>query len=140
MVFDDSVKMVKRNWKMTQLYAQRYWSRWVQEYLPELTHRNKWFDTVTPLEVGDVVLIIDNRYIRNCWLRGVVQSVRNKGGQVRSAVVKTKSGLLIRPVAKLAKLDIVRSCDLRSDPGSQVTRGRMFKNATKLCRSYRIKV
>lgn len=128
-VFDDDVKFMKSNWKMTQLYAQRYWSRWVNEYLPELTRRSKWFEQTAPLKEGDLVLVIDPRYMRNCWLRGRVEAVNEgKDGQIRSAVVKTPTGTLVRPTVRLAKLDVRSSCDLASKQELQVTGVEDVKN------------
>lgn len=130
-IFDDDVKLVKRNWKMTQLYAQRYWTRWVAEYLPELTRRSKWFTPAIPLKEGDLVLVIDPRYIRNCWLRGRIEKVNTgKDGQVRSAVVRTSTGTLVRPAVRLAKLDVQASGDLANEVDQQVTGGDVVGNRT----------
>ncbi len=118
--YSDDAKILKYNWQMSQLYANNYWKRWVNEYMPELTRRSKWFQLVSPLKVGDVVLIVDPDMRRNCWPRGRVETVHvAKDGQVRSAVVRTSVGLLIRPVAKLAKLDIEDSTlSLQANPSS----------------------
>lgn len=83
------------------------WKRWVLEYLPELTRRTKWHQTVKPLAIGDVVIICDETESRGEWKRGVVLEVFTAAdGQVRSALVKTSVGKLRRPASKLAVLDV----------------------------------
>ncbi len=39
--------------------SNQFWHRWVHEYLPTLTRRTKWFKSVTPLKIGDVVITVD---------------------------------------------------------------------------------
>lgn len=103
----DDAKFMKYNWQNSQLLMQRFWKRWVDEYLPTLTRRSKWCDPVSPLEPGDIVIICDEDSVRNSWLKGrVVQVNVGKDGQSRSAVVQTKNGLMTRPAVKLAKLDV----------------------------------
>ncbi|XP_062540789.1 uncharacterized protein LOC134208861 [Armigeres subalbatus] len=105
--FDDSSYALKHTWKTSQVYANRFWRRWVSEYLPTLTRRTKWFTSVKPVAEGNIVIIVDETMPRNCWPKGrVVRAIRSKDGQVRRALVKTATGLLERPAAKLAVLDV----------------------------------
>lgn len=130
--FSDDVKILKWNWEMSQLYANHFWKRWILEYLPELTRRSKWWGVVSPLKEGDIVLIVDPEQKRNCWLRGRIETVhKGKDGQVRSAVVKTTTGCLTRPVAKLAKLDI-EDCGLICQQTLQDTGSKMLQNELTL--------
>uniref|UniRef100_A0A336MNL5 CSON002426 protein n=1 Tax=Culicoides sonorensis TaxID=179676 RepID=A0A336MNL5_CULSO len=117
--FTDDVKYVKDSWRLSQLYTQRYWERWVKEYLPELTCRTKWHCSAEPLKVNDIVMIIDPNSIRNCWPKARIIAVRTgQDGQVRSASVKLANGsILERPVVKLAKLKINGEPNL-GDPNS----------------------
>uniref|UniRef100_A0A336LQU8 CSON001412 protein n=1 Tax=Culicoides sonorensis TaxID=179676 RepID=A0A336LQU8_CULSO len=46
---------MKNSWKLYQIYTQKYWKRWVKEYLPELTCRTKWHCAVDPLKVDDII-------------------------------------------------------------------------------------
>ncbi|XP_062538499.1 uncharacterized protein LOC134206794 [Armigeres subalbatus] len=105
--YDNSSYALKHTWKMSQVYANRFWRRWVSEYLPTLTRRTKWFSGVKPLAEGDIVVIVDETLPRNCWPRGrVVRAIQSKDGQVRRALVRTSTGLLERPAVKLAVLDV----------------------------------
>ncbi|XP_036340648.1 uncharacterized protein LOC118750014 [Rhagoletis pomonella] len=98
---------LRQRYRQTQLYVDRFWQRWVQEYRPILTRRSKWFEKQPPLKVGDVVVIVDESMARNCWPKGIiVDVVTAKDGQVRRATVKTACGILDRPAIKLAVLDV----------------------------------
>lgn len=105
--FDDSRYALKHTWKMSQIYANRFWRRWISEYLPTLTRRTKWFHQVKPIAEGDVVVVVDETMPRNCWPKGrVVRAIRSPDGQVRRALVQMPTGVLERPVVKLAVLDV----------------------------------
>ncbi|XP_065083433.1 uncharacterized protein LOC135705588 [Ochlerotatus camptorhynchus] len=105
--FNDSAAVVTRSWKMSQVYANEFWRRWVAEYLPTLTKRTKWFQAVKPLAEGDLVVVVDHNQPRNSWPKGkVVGVVKSKDGQVRRASVRTAGGILERPAVKLAILDV----------------------------------
>lgn len=70
--------------------------------------RSKWFKSVEPIKLFDVVLIVDENFKRNTWPKGLVVEVfKDKKGQVRSARVRTALGTyLTRPVSKLIVLDV----------------------------------
>ncbi|XP_049300631.1 uncharacterized protein LOC125774532 [Anopheles funestus] len=85
-VFDDSSTAVKSAWRAAQRSADVFWRRWVSEYLPTLTRRSKWFEKVRPIEVGDLVVIVDNCSPRNSWPKGrVIDVVRARDGQKMQA-------------------------------------------------------
>lgn len=105
--FNDNDKYLRKSWRYTQLLADKFWKRWIAEVLPIMTKRTKWFEKVKPIEIGDVVIIVDSNLPRHCWPKGVIISTTiAKDGQVRSAIVKTRSGTYHRPAAKLAVLEI----------------------------------
>ncbi|XP_075170482.1 uncharacterized protein LOC142242847 [Haematobia irritans] len=104
---DCSGTQLSKNFRISNMIANEFWKRWVREYLPCLTRRTKWYGSPPPIEIGDVVIIVDSNAKRNEWLKGVVIDVhRGRDDIVRSAVIKTKGGLLTRPIVKLAKLDV----------------------------------
>ncbi|XP_036320319.1 uncharacterized protein LOC118734724 [Rhagoletis pomonella] len=120
---------LRRGWLASQQLANSFWTRWLKEYLPIITRRSKWFENVKPIEVGDVVLIADPNSPRNCWPKGRVIDVRRSvDGQVRSATVKTITGLYERPATKLAVLDLKALVEPSQDtPGGSVARsGNVF--------------
>ncbi|XP_058449040.1 uncharacterized protein LOC131429001 [Malaya genurostris] len=120
---DDSGIVLRRCWRTSQLLANQFWKRWLTDYLPEITRRTKWYSKTKPIEIGDVVVIVDPQLPRNCWPKGKVIGTKpsKRDGEIRAATVKTKTGIYERPVAKLAVLDI-RSVQLRDSPYRQAGR------------------
>ncbi|XP_055543645.1 uncharacterized protein LOC129729179 [Wyeomyia smithii] len=87
--------------------ANYFWKRWVNEYTPIITRREKWFSAVKAIAVGDIVIVVDPNFPRNCWPKGSIVAVKvSKDGQVRSATVQTAAGIYERPAVKSAVLDI----------------------------------
>ncbi|XP_075157727.1 uncharacterized protein LOC142230994 [Haematobia irritans] len=105
-----SGNILLKNFKIAGQLADQFCKRWLREYLPCLTRRSKWFSkSPSPIEVGDIVVVVDDTSKRGSWLKGIVVDVhRGKDNQVRSAVVKTIKGLITRPTVKLAKLDVLK--------------------------------
>uniref|UniRef100_A0A182HGI6 Uncharacterized protein n=1 Tax=Anopheles arabiensis TaxID=7173 RepID=A0A182HGI6_ANOAR len=106
--YEVSAESIKNTWKTSQVYADIFWRKWVSCYLPTLTKRTKWFDTVKPITVGDVVLIVDETLPRRCWPKGrVVRAIVSRDGAVRRVHVQTASGKIIeRPAVKIAVIDV----------------------------------
>ncbi|XP_055613538.1 uncharacterized protein LOC129759982 [Uranotaenia lowii] len=98
--------VLRDSWKLSRNLVDIFWNRWVREYLPTITRRTKWFQPVKPLEPGDLVLVVDGNK-RNGWIRGRVSSVvKAPDGQVRKAYVVTANGESLKPVVKLALLEV----------------------------------
>lgn len=49
---DNQETDLRLRWRQTQQFANRFWHRWVKEYMPILTRRSKWFQKTAPLEVA----------------------------------------------------------------------------------------
>ncbi|XP_055622051.1 uncharacterized protein LOC129765665 [Toxorhynchites rutilus septentrionalis] len=95
------------NWKIIQHLLDQFWSRWIKEYLPTITRRTKWLADTKPLELNDLVMIVDESK-RNSWVRGkVVKTLAGRDGRIRQADVQTMKGMMRRPVSKLAVLDVL---------------------------------
>ena len=104
-VFSPKDLYSQRRWRQMQYLADIFWKRWTREYLPTLQQRQKWFQQSRNLQVGDVVLIIDDSAPRSSWPMGLVQEVyKDKNELVRSVKVKTKTAVLVRPITKLCML------------------------------------
>ncbi|XP_055590570.1 uncharacterized protein LOC129742668 [Uranotaenia lowii] len=104
--YHESLATLKNSWKTSQIYANFFWKRWLNEYLPTINRRTKWHYPVKPIEVGDIVVIVDPDLPRNTWPKGRVTSINLKNGQVRSATVRTPHNIYERPAVKLAVLDV----------------------------------
>lgn len=101
----DDPEILKKEWKRQQLLVQHFWTRWTNEYLPEISRRTKWYDTAKPLKNGDVVAVM-TASIPNSWQLGrVIEITKSKDGNVRQAVIQTSTGVLRRPASKLAVLE-----------------------------------
>ncbi|XP_062538119.1 uncharacterized protein LOC134206418 [Armigeres subalbatus] len=106
---DDSSAFLRQNILASQVLANRFWRRWLSDYLPEITKRSKWFDKTESIKISDVVVVVDNKLPRNCWPKGKVIEVHpSKDGEVRSATVRTNFGIYVRAATKLAVLDVGR--------------------------------
>jgi hypothetical protein len=97
--------LYRRQYRRVQYLADIFWRRWTNEYLPALQERQKWHSACQNLQVGDVVLILDD-LPRNQWLLGrVVKVYPGQDGLVRTVEVRTPNTHLIRPERKLCLLE-----------------------------------
>ena len=77
------------------------------EYLPTLNERRKWLTKERDLQVGDVVLVIDEKTPRGRWPLGLITEVfAGPDGIVRSARVRHRGTELTRPAVKLYLLPL----------------------------------
>lgn len=96
---------LRSTYKRSQYLAKELWNRWCKEYFPTLNKRSKWYEDSRVIQVGDLVLVMDNN--DGNTVRGLVEEVFNGvDGRVRQAVVRTTAGRFRRPVSKLAILEI----------------------------------
>ena len=118
-VCDDSGLILKQSWPTSQQHANVLWKKWLLEYLPSLTCRSKWHAKPKPLAQGDLVIIFDSSLPRNIWIRGEDLETRSASdGQVRSAKVLTKQGIMERPATILAIFDFARQVESGFEGGS----------------------
>ncbi|XP_062708679.1 uncharacterized protein LOC134288299 [Aedes albopictus] len=108
---DADTAALRRGHPTSQWLANLFWKRWVRDYLPDITRRTKWYEQAKPLQVGDVVVIVDPEHPRSCWPKGRVIGVTSSGRQTRKATVQTLHGIYERPTVKLAVLDVRREME-----------------------------
>ncbi|XP_045026266.1 uncharacterized protein LOC123470255 [Daphnia magna] len=106
-VIDPEIKCLRRRWFHAQQIVDQVWSRWLREYLPTLTTRNKWTRSQNNLEVNDMVLMVDPKSPRGHWpICRVAKVLPGSDGVVRAAEIVTKSGkTYTRPVVRLCRLE-----------------------------------
>ena len=76
--------------------------------MPALQSRPKWFKSKRNVRIGDLVLLAEDKLVRNRWPMGrVVEVFTGEDGGVRSAEVKTAGGVFHRPVTKICLLEEV---------------------------------
>ncbi|XP_071483358.1 uncharacterized protein [Diadema antillarum] len=104
-VTDKSDVYARKRWRQVQYLADIFWRRWTREYLPQLQEREKWLSSRRNVQVGDLVLVVDGNVPRNLWMLGrVLQTMPDSQGFVRSAAIKTKNSVIIRPISKLCMI------------------------------------
>ena len=74
--------------------------------IPTLQQRQKWIREKDNLNIGDVVLVVDDNSPRGQWLLGrVIKTFPGQEGKVRVAEIKTKNSTLTRPISKPCLLE-----------------------------------
>ena len=116
--FDRSDGYCRKRWKRVQYLANCFWERWKKEYVLQLQERDKWVKSKRNLQIGDIVLVLDENIPRSQWKVAQVTEVFPSGdGLVRKVKVqvgdpsisdsgkRTKAlSFLERPVQKLVLL------------------------------------
>ncbi len=137
--FPSEEKSLTKMWRRSQELANKFWKRWVKEYLPSLICRSKWYPKAKPVKVGDTVILMDERNARNVYPRGtVLEVIPDRNGQVRQATVRiaevvpgaigetvdapVRFAIRKRPVTRLAVLDVEDSVGLVKPVGSLITK------------------
>ena len=104
-IFSKDSCYLRRRWAQVQYLANQFWQRWIKEFLPNLHHRQKWFDVKRNLKVDDIVLLVEDSQQRSKWLMGrVLKTFPDKRGLVRTMLVKTHTNVFKRPIAKLCPI------------------------------------
>ena len=102
----DGADLYRRKWRCVQHLANQFWVRWIREYVPTLQGRSKWSKIERDVQVGDLVLIVNENTPRPLWPMALVTEVYpGKDTLVRSAKVRTKSSSFVRPITKLVLLE-----------------------------------
>lgn len=79
--------------------------RWSKECLQQYYTTYKWNQKSPNIEVGNLVLILDERYSPSKWPLGRITHVHpGQDGQVRVVTIKTQNNVITRPITKLCPL------------------------------------
>ncbi|KAJ8703598.1 hypothetical protein PYW07_017522 [Mythimna separata] len=107
---------LRTRWHMVQKIYKDIWTQWKNEYLSQLSSRAKWKQSQRNLSRNDIVIIKDENLPPGKWALGrVVELHPGSDGHVRVVTLKTKNGLLKRPVVKLSLLPTDRDNNPPSD-------------------------
>ena len=49
----------RKQWRKVQYLTDAFWKRWIGEYLPSVTEREKWLKDQRNIRVGDLVVILE---------------------------------------------------------------------------------
>jgi hypothetical protein len=89
-----------------QVMSTHFWRRWLQEYLPSITDRQKWLFDKKNLAVDDIVLMVTPNSPRgHCPIGRIIRVVLSPDGVARSVFVKTSAGEYHRLVANVCLLE-----------------------------------
>jgi hypothetical protein len=92
-------------WQYIQKMLQIFWRKWQSEYLTRLQQRPKWKTKQPEFQIGDLVMIKDQRYPPSKWLLGrVLQKYPGQDNVTRTYDLRTVSGVLTRTISKLCPL------------------------------------
>jgi len=61
----------RRRWAQIQFLANKFWRRWMDEFVPNLLQRQKWFEEKKNFQVNDVVLLVEkthNSALNGLWV------------------------------------------------------------------------
>ena len=106
---DDPRISVSKRYKHLQMLLKHFWKRWCKEYLPTLAKHHKWQSECSVPKIGDVCLISEDNVTRPNWpLARAIEAIPSKDGLVRTFKLRTKAGVLTRPVQKL---HLIEKCD-----------------------------
>ena len=95
-----------RRWRHVQLIADKFWDRWLNEYLCTIQLRSKWFSVESNISIGDLVIVNNPNTPRCVWpLARVIEKYEGKDGLVRTVKLRTATGEIVRPVAMLCLLE-----------------------------------
>ena len=98
----NSDSLIARKWRHAQHFANLFWRRWAQEYLPTIKYRQKWYEIKRNVMVNDIVILVDKNTPRSKWPLGrILKTFPDPKGFVRSAIVKMHGSEVKRPVSKM---------------------------------------
>lgn len=113
-------------WLERKRVMNHFWSRWLKEYIQELSVDKKWSKhSDINLKEGDVVILKPETLEKNTWRMARITSIqRNQDGVVSTAVVRLPNGIEVeRSVRQIALLepdmDVVEEVDLESPQQSE---------------------
>ncbi|XP_065224342.1 uncharacterized protein LOC135848370 [Planococcus citri] len=99
-------------WKQANEIGDKFWSMWKTSYLQHLRNQSlvhhfpKKVSKKQP-KMGDIVLIAEKNIKRNNWKMGkVVKIHQSDDNEVRSLSIKTKNGIIIRPLCEIYPLEL----------------------------------
>ena len=103
-----SSDQLKRDWRHSQVAAEQFWSRFVQEYLTNLQPRPKWYRSCANLKVNDIVLVkeMQQNYRPDYPMARIIAVHPGKDGLIRNVKIKLADGrTFTRDIRKLVPLE-----------------------------------
>ncbi len=86
-IYPVSELLGRRRWRHSQVLTDRFWTAFINHYLPGLQTRGKWHNPSADIKPGTVVILVDPQMPR-----------------VRTAEIQIKNRVYTRPIARLVVL------------------------------------
>ena len=98
---------LRHGWRSTQTLLDEFWRRFRSEYLQTLSKRRK-TDSTEPMNVGDVVIVIEPSEPREYWRMGrIIEIVNTEPGHPRRFLIRdTKGHTLDRNINGLIQIHL----------------------------------
>jgi len=104
-----------KRWHQVQELVRHFWYRWLKEWIPSLSPRQKWYRLKKDLKPVDCVLMITPNTPRGQWLLGrVLEAYKGKDGHIRSVKLQVGGGQYLRPIVKVCPLELPTRQHLRN--------------------------
>lgn len=115
-LLDTKIDRLSR-WKVVEKLKQHFWRRWANEWLCRLQARPKWLKITKNAEIGDLVIVFDERCAPGEWPLARIQDIHpGKDGCVRVVTLLSKGKIFKRPISKISFLP---SNDRFDDPNCE---------------------
>lgn len=100
----------KQQWRQAQAFAVHFWKRWLEEFVPSLTERQKWTEEQENLQPGDLVMLLNASKRPGDWpLARVSRVMPGPDGVVRSVWIWTGDTEYHRPVTSLCLIEAAQN-------------------------------
>ena len=94
-----------KSWKNVQNVMNNFWDRFLKEYLPTLHQCSKWNQDQHPLQVGDIVWVLNYLTPRGIWPLGRIVSLHpGPDGKTRVCSVRTAYVTIEQPAVSLSRV------------------------------------
>ena len=106
-VVDEIAHDPKKRWRRVQELIRHFWHRWLKEWIPSLSPRQKWMKVKKNINPGDVVLVVSPNTPRGQWLLGrILEVYPGRDGHVRSVRLQVGDKQYLRPIVKVCPLEL----------------------------------
>ena len=106
-VMDGIAHDPKKRWRRVQELIRHFWHRWLKEWIPSLSPRQKWMKVKKNINPGDVVLVVSPDTPRGQWPLGKILEVYpGRDGHVRSVRLQVGDKQYLRPIVKVCPLEL----------------------------------
>lgn len=86
---------------------QQFWELWQRDYLHLLQQKSKWFKSSPNISKDQLVLVHEDNTPPQLWLLGrITNTFPGNDGRTRVVEIKTKKGIIKRPIQKVAPLPL----------------------------------